>query len=176
MTEFGNTSNPSTLRIPTTTNYLKGNTKYCNGCPFVEIRPLNKANVFSNWFCAYHKIKSEGETQNIKLIDFKIEQGMFVPSPSFCPKEKKRNLTPKEREKLWKSIKPLNKFEDVEEGCIYHIPPVNGKPRKDIIVIRKYIKTFEYKLYGSKDTSSYYMYDDDISVNFMAKIKGTETF
>ena len=168
MTVFGNTSNPSTLIIPTTTNYLT-KTKYCNGCPYVEIRPLNKHNLYSNWFCAYHKL--QGGTNNITLINFKVENGKFVETPSFCPKSKQKNLSPYERLKLWKKITPLTKFEDIEEGYLYHIPPINGQLRKDIVVVKKFLHTFEYKLYNSMDKSSYYIYSDDVAVNFMSKVK-----
>ena len=172
MTVFGNTANPSTVIVPTTTNYLTKKS-FCNGCPFVEIRPLNKHNLYTNWFCAYHKMR--GKTQNIKLIDFKVENGRFVETPSFCPKGEYKRMKASEREKLWKAIKPLTNFEDIEEGYVYHIPPVNGQSRKDIVVVRKYLRTFEYKLYNSQDNASYYIYDDDIVFKFMSKIKKIET-
>lgn len=161
---FGNNSNPSLDTIPKGTFQLKN---YCNSCPYVEVRRLNKNSDYYNWFCAYNKKQNDGE---LKLIDFKVKLGSFVEKPSFCKKDEAKD---KERERLkkWKSIKGKTSFNEIEEGCVYHVPPVNGEKRFDILIVRKYPRTFEYRIYNSDDSRLYYMYDDELAIKFMTKIK-----
>ena len=82
---FGSTNNPSYDKG--SQNGIKLN-DFCNGCPFVELRSLNKKNQFYNWFCTHDKI----EDDDVKLIDFKVRPGTFVPRPSFCKKNEKKEI------------------------------------------------------------------------------------
>lgn len=71
---------------------------------------------------------------------------------------------------LLQQSKGIIKWEDIIVGLKYHIPPIAGASRKDIIVIRKDSSSLKYQYVG-KESYSVVMFKTDVASKFLSRIK-----
>lgn len=76
-----------------------------------------------------------------------------------------------EREKYWSKIKPVNSFKNIKPNTWYHVPPIDGDKRMDIYVTQKYVYSFSYKKKNDDPNIEYFVYETDLTPNFMTEIK-----
>lgn len=105
------------------------NSKKCDGCPFCR---REKEEAFSSgaslpyysYFCT--KLNS--------FVEYYVFSYEKVTAPKNCPElvEKTVDIT-----KSWKNIEGMTKWEEITEGEIYHLPPLNNKPRMDVEITFK---------------------------------------
>ena len=139
--------------------------KTCNSCE--NFKKLTLKNGKTAFVC--NKYSSLIQPKKKKVIVYDKPEGEEIDTPLWCPLVKKDKLTYAEREKLWKGIKPINDFENIKEKTWYHIPPINGRKRKDIFVVNKLTYTLEYREKGYTYISI--MRNDDLAINFMSEIE-----
>ena len=132
----------------------------------------------SNWICSKAIIPTYGKG---RTIDFKVNVGHLVRRPYWCPLlEKKTDTVQKKRfsdlpryeqEKYWEKIKPITTFKDIKEHKWYHIPPINGKKRTDVLVIAKYRYSIQVREKGKNFLDTDFIRDNSLEIKFMSEIK-----
>ena len=70
---------------------------------------------------------------------------------------------------LLQRSKGIMKWEDIVVGLKYHIPPIAGASRKDIIVINKDNLSLKYQYVG-KESYSVVMFRTDVASKFLSRI------
>lgn len=110
----------------------------CVGCFDSGWNPVKNKTCVFNVVCkkmADKLIKAQFDINNDEEEDLKV--------PSWCPKfgdnveetkETTRKKTPLE---MWDDVTAKIKWEDIEVGKTYHIPPYNSQERSDIVVTTK---------------------------------------
>lgn len=174
--------------IQTTTNVYNGEKamparkseelNYCNGCQFVKKEKPTCKSLLDNWICSKAIIPTYGKG---RTIDFKVNVGHLVRRPYWCPLlEKKTDTVQKKRfsdlpryeqEKYWEKIKPITTFKDIKEHKWYHIPPINGKKRTDVLVIAKYRYSIQVREKGKNFLDTDFIRDNSLEIKFMSEIK-----
>lgn len=71
---------------------------------------------------------------------------------------------------LLQRSKGIIKWEDIVVGFKYHIPPIAGASRKDIIVISKNNLSLKYQYVG-QESYSVVMFRTDVASKFLSRIK-----
>ena len=71
---------------------------------------------------------------------------------------------------LLQRSKGIIKWEDIVVGFKYHIPPIAGTSRKDIIVISKDNSSLKYQNIG-KESYPVIMFRADVASKFLSRIK-----
>lgn len=102
--------------------------KTCNGCPFCRVEleeGFSDASglTYYSYFC--EKLKG--------FIDYYVLASEEVDAPENCPE---KNKIKKQKEE-WLKLPTLTLWDEIKEGEIYHLPPLNGKPRMDVRVTFK---------------------------------------
>jgi hypothetical protein len=131
--------------------YISG---LCNKCPNLTRRSsyTQQGQERDNVYCDHF--------QTTRLIEFSMSTNQDIKFPDWCPikkemeiKEKMKNgikLTDGEKRALMMERKPLVAWDDIETNVLYHIPPLLGEPRKDILVTYKGQYSCSYKNLSSK--------------------------
>lgn len=73
-----------------------------------------------------------------------------------------------------KSLKTITRWEDIEVGSKYHMPPLSYNRRFDFIVVSKNRDYLTYKKLSDVDNffSNYYViYKNDVKSKFIVKLK-----
>lgn len=70
---------------------------------------------------------------------------------------------------LLQRSKGIIKWEDIVVGFKYHIPPIAGASRKDIIVISKNNLSLKYQYVG-QESYSVVMFRTDVASKFLSRI------
>ena len=120
---------------------MEENKRKCDGCKHLVCRKSNYSVYGSdNAYCEYEK--------TIRLITLNADKNKDkIETPDWCPileEEKLRQkivngekLTDGEKRKLLMRLKPSVKWDDIQKDEIYHIPPVLGEKRRDVIITWK---------------------------------------
>ena len=149
----------------------------CNKCPKLTRRSSytlqgqERDNVYCDHF------------QTTRLIELSMQTNADINQPDWCPikkelelKEKMKNgvkLTEGEKRSLMMERKPLTDWDDIETNVVYHIPPLLGEPRKDIVVTYKSQYSCSYKNLSSttKYSSIETFYPSSLMTRFLFKHK-----
>ena len=146
----------------------------CNNCGFLLRRKSNYGGAdSSNIYC--------DKDSTSKLIELSVKDGEIIKSPHWCPimEEKgvmdkiKNNipLTNGEKRTLLMRHKPVISWDDIKQDEIYHIPPLLGEKRKDVLVTWK----GKYSLTMKDLTKSYHsvetIYPSTLTSRFLIKHK-----
>lgn len=148
----------------------KGITKryYCNDCEFLKKLSVSATNtIYNNLYCKNHE---QGKTD--KLIDVSVSETRMTSTPKWCAINKDFSNTLHEENEVDKidlqgdtklhkrgsktfySLDSRLKWEDIQIGKVYHIPPYNHNKRKDIIITTKTEYSATYKVFGSDSSST----------------------
>ncbi len=91
---------------------------------------------YDDWFCNY-----DGKT---KTIDTWVDQDMALEPPLWCPLKQSEIDMPQPVHKTYTERKASlrnawgpTKWEDIQPGKVYHLPPVGNEKRKDVLVVSK---------------------------------------
>lgn len=146
----------------------------CNKCGFLLKRKTNYGSAnCSNVYC--------DRDNATKLIELSVNDDELIKSPDWCPfveeaaiKQKIKeghNLTIGEKRALLMKHKPFIPWDEITPNTIYHIPPLLGEKRKDILVTWKgeYSCTFKdlTKNYNAIET----IYPSTLMSRFIIKHK-----
>lgn len=112
----------------------------CNSCGYLVKRKNNYGDAnYSNLYCDKHNC--------IRLIELSVKDGSIVNTPDWCPiiKNEKiitkisegKPLTIEEKKACLMKHQPFVAWDDIQPQHIYHIPPLLGEKRKDILVTWK---------------------------------------
>ena len=112
----------------------------CNSCGFLLKRKTNYSDHnYNNVYCE--------KDERTKLIELSIKEGEDIKTPYWCPllenakiEEKIKEgqtLTMGEKRTILMQHKPFIAWDDIKVQQIYHIPPLLGEKRKDILVTWK---------------------------------------
>lgn len=164
---------------------------HCNKCPH-KVTATSSSGI--NWYCG--KCADEYTTTKNKNIKYFVKNGDLVPTPAWCPlkkesgkysafatKSKEDDYKPKEstyvspyleKLKIWNSLPHMSNWDSIEVNELYHVPPVNGEPRMDIIITHKSEYNIGYKTItkDNKALTTYAsFYKSSPQVNFLVKHK-----
>ena len=123
----------------------------CNVCPNSKCTDACASKgTLHNWFCV-----TKGER---RLIDMSVLGSADVEIPTWCPlslhkekeEPKKKELSYKEKRDMWENIPNLCEWKNIKVNDIYHLPPIMGEKRKDIMITNVCDFSFQYRLL-SKD-------------------------
>lgn len=165
--------------------YNLGKINYCNNCVCAVVKECDCSHgQLNNWYC-----NSKGTK---RVIDMSVLNTATIKIPHWCPmglykkpstitateatkQETKKELTWMEKKKLWEDIKPICEWGNITVNEVYHIPPIMGEKRKDILVTNKTDFSFQYKNLTTDKYSStsciYTVYKTGIWWKFMSKHK-----
>lgn len=107
--------------------------------------------------------------RNGRTIGMNLPAANLIKRPEWCPRQENNMV---KGYKSWYTIKRTLNYNDIKPNTWYHIPPVNGKKRCDIYVIRRNQYSVEYK--RKEDINSQvirFLYEYDIESKFMSEIK-----
>ena len=107
--------------------------EYCDNCEFCKRVPKSSGYYFDT-YCTHGKSKDD-DISEFKLIQSWTFETSKVYKPVYCPKNKKKTLPINYNQ--WKMIRPMVKWDDIKVGRVYHVPPVNGEKRMDVMVTTK---------------------------------------
>lgn len=155
------------------------NIKTCNDCPQSQCKESGGwGTSLCNWYCNTDKLK--------RIIDMNVLSTKSLDIPKWCPlglhkqvsvqeKPKKKPLTYAEKREMWEDIPFLCKWEDIKISEIYHVPPVLGEKRKDVLITNISDFSFQYRLIDKTNNSTsqatYTLYKSAIWWKFMVKHK-----
>ena len=102
--------------------------KTCNNCPFCRVDLEDEFSEASGLtYYSYFCNKLNGFTE------YYVMSGETVDAPENCPDKNK----PKDKKEDWLKLPSFTLWDEIKEGEIYHLPPLNGKPRMDVKVTFK---------------------------------------
>lgn len=112
----------------------------CNKCGYLVRRKSNYGSAnSSNTYC--------DKTDSIRLIELSVNDDEDITTPDWCPlieeetiKQKINNgikLSHGEKKAILMQHTPIISWDEIEANQIYHIPPLLGEKRKDILVTWK---------------------------------------
>lgn len=112
----------------------------CNNCSFITCRKSNYSVYGSdNVYCNHDK--------SIRLIELGADMNKDIKSPEWCPIAEAQRITDKmnsgekltegEKRTILMRHKPLIQWDDIKNDEIYHIPPLLGEKRRDVLVVWK---------------------------------------
>ena len=146
----------------------------CNNCPQLVTRKSNYGEEGSlNAYCE--------EGRSIRLLELCTDLSKDIKSPSWCSKmesekikdkiSKGEKLTDGEKRSVLMRHTPLVEWKDIEVNQIYHIPPLLGEKRRDILVTWRgeYSATFKDLTKSYKSTET--MYPSTLIARFLVKHK-----
>ena len=107
--------------------------EYCNGCKFCK-QILKNSGFYYDTYCTYGK-NYDDPVSELKLLQSWSYKDSKVIKPIYCPNNKRK--TPPVNYTQWKLIKPTMEWDNIKVGQVYHVPPVNGEKRMDVMVITK---------------------------------------
>ncbi len=138
---------------------------FCSDCPHVIKKLIFTESQYYNYYCGKETNPyAQGMSQQ-RFIEVSYIPNKVISSPCWCPlkikAEKERfangeggNIVPfsqlgySERHQRWMMKTPLIKWEDIKEDEIYHIPPMMGEKRKDVVIVFKTAYSAAYKEIG----------------------------
>ena len=147
-------------------------TNTCTNCIHL-VRREALTNESENVYCDKEK--------TIRLIEFRIPKGQDVKMPHWCPIEeankiqvkidKGEKLTNGEKKTMLMRHTPLISWEDIKVNDVYHIPPLLGQDRKDVLVTWKgeYSCTFKNLSKGKNTIET--IYPSTVESRFFVKHK-----
>lgn len=152
--------------------------EYCSSCPFSEKRKSSeKSNEYNNWFCVYRTSSEilENKPPIYRSCGSWIHKDVKLLAPQWCPKTKQpqqresRLVSPKSYND-WSKLPYMHQWEDFKEQTIYHIPPVNGDVRLNIIVLKKYDTYMTCRVVGGKDNGKLMtLYKTSLKTKFLTE-------
>ena len=146
----------------------------CNKCPNFLTRKSNYGeNGSLNAYC------EDGKT--VRLLELSVDSAKEIKAPSWCVKaesEKARNkiqngekLTEGEKRSLLMRHQPIIEWKNIEANQIYHIPPLLGEKRKDILITWRGEYSATYKDLTKKYNATETMYPSTLQSKFLVKHK-----
>ena len=117
---------------------------------------------------------------NTRMVDLSVPKDGYVEKPCWCPlmknssnKEttKSKTLTYAEKVGLMNKIQPRIKWDDIEEGKVYHVPQFPGEERKDVLITRKNEHSLSYRDINSASNIVYTLYPTSLMVRFLVEHK-----
>lgn len=149
---------------------------YCNTCPFskkIEIDQTSRRTIYHNWYCMKDTVPNSRRTIGTVII-----ANTMVNSPSWCPykttnqdRQTMSNNSYIERRDLWNTITPLIQWDDIKIGEVYHVPPVMGDERMDIVIISKNNYNVTYRRLDKDSTFTTAFYPGTVMSRFLVKHK-----
>lgn len=127
--------------------------KKCNGCGQAICNMVKSSNGERfNWYC-----EMGNEWRSLEIA---APKGFQVPRPHWCPKYNKNGesttrtttstvSTMETTKSVYESmtqVKPMTPWDDIKENTIYHVPPMMGQNRRDILVTKKTDYIINYKV------------------------------
>ena len=144
----------------------------CNDCIYFERREAI-ATETENVYCTKEK--------TLRLIEFRIPKGQDVKLPFWCPIEEARKiqlkldngekLTDGEKKTLLMARKPFISWEEIEVNHIYHIPPLLGGKRKDVLVTWKGEYSCTFRNLSNEKNTVETIYPSTLESRFFVKHK-----
>lgn len=112
----------------------------CNKCGYLVRRKSNYgSDNSSNTYC--------DKTDSIRLIELSINDDEDIKTPDWCPLIEEKTIKQKindgiklsygEKKAILMQHTPIIPWDEIEANQIYHIPPLLGEGRKDILVTWK---------------------------------------
>lgn len=158
---------------------------HCNKCPNKVTSKIGKDNK-SNWYCG--KVPDVYTVTKNKNISYYVNDGELVPAPNWCPLKvksdnkysalsssyKEEDYKPKTVVSPWSNLPHTSSWDDIKVNEIYHVPPINGEKRMDIIITSKTDYYIGYKTItkdGAAIVSYNSFYKTSLQVNFLVKHK-----
>lgn len=155
----------------------------CNNCVCATSKEADcSGGQLSNWYCSSKGTK--------RIIEMSVLSTAEISIPKWCPMglhkptiqttettkaETKKELSWIEKKNLWESITPICKWEDIKASSVFHVPPVLGEKRKDIIVTSVTEFSFQYRVLSNSETAPstciYTVYKTGFWWKFMSKHK-----
>ena len=126
--------------------------KYCSNCPFGERENSSTHNnEYFDWYCTHQSPKDviEGKGITKRKCASWLYKATTLSAPSWCPlvslentnkiqgEQREHRYTSATAYQAWNKLPSICKWEDVKTKTIYHIPPVNGDVRLNIIITSK---------------------------------------
>lgn len=159
---------------------------HCNKCPHKVTSKITSSQSV-NWYCG--KVPDMYTATKNKNISYLVRDGELVPSPNWCPLKEKsdkpysvetrqKSTTYFEsweaKRKLWDKLPHTSSWDDIKVNEIYHVPPINGEKRMDIMITAKTQYSISYKTItqdGSAYTTHSSFFKTSPQVNFLVKHK-----
>lgn len=127
--------------------------KFCSNCPFGEKENSScHNNEYFDWYCTHQSPKDtlEGKGVTKRKCASWLYKTTVLNAPTWCPLESFENTkkiqSGEQREprytsasayKAWNNLPSICKWEDIKTKTIYHVPPVNGDIRLNIMITTK---------------------------------------
>lgn len=166
----------------------------CNECPHAikeDVKTQYNTFKYVNWFCGktVAPYSTNTGTPSQRSIEMSCVDTKKINSPYWCPFKGKmvktaigeattvtepkpfKDLPYMERREKWLKVKVLSTWETIKENEIYHIPPINGEERKDILVTYKSSYSLSYRNLNKPNSLVETMYPSSLNVNFFVKHK-----
>lgn len=173
----------------------------CRKCSYVSQKRSVERNEYAedtglighDYFCTHPELKSKIYDKNGNELLRCVQRCRYtdypIPAPTWCPyitklnelkvaspnKNMKQKRTNQEILQEYKKVPEITKWEDIEEGEVYHYPPLLYEKRSDYLVIRKndfHIYTRQVAEDGvTLTTGSRYFYKSDKKYKFLVKHK-----
>lgn len=140
--------------------------RYCNFCKHAIKQIIGtEVNSRYNIYCFKYT--------NKVLVDSSIKYTDFAEIPNWCPlgKNNIKKLSYAEKIDKLKEMKPFMKWENIQEGKVYHIPQIPGEERRDIYIMTKTSYFLTYRLIGDENRCSYTMYPSSLASKFLIENK-----
>ena len=170
---------------------IKETFTHCNKCPH-KVTVKNRASENTNWYCG--KTTDMYTATKNKNIAYLKRDGELIPTPTWCPLKVKSNekysafatkskvddYKPtyseswEDKAKKWNNLHHTCSWDDVKVDEIYHVPPINGEKRMDIIITSKTSYNIGYKTItknGVAITTYNSFYKTSPQINFLVKHK-----
>lgn len=159
---------------------------HCNKCPHKVTSKVTTSQT-TNWYCG--KVVDTYTATKNKNVAYLIRDGELVPSPNWCPLKEKSDkqyssdYKPKTttyldsweaKRRVWDNLPHTSSWDDIKVNEIYHVPPINGEKRMDIMITSKTQYVISYKIInqnGLTYTVHSSFYKTSPQVNFLVKHK-----
>lgn len=111
----------------------------CQNCPHALFEQVNPNYAITDANMRRYNIRCGKVIFVNNVVDYYAKKNDVVKSPTWCP-------LPKEHTDLIKkSLKPVA-WDEIHVNDVFHIPPILGKPRREIKVIFKNNQFLSYQL------------------------------
>ena len=112
----------------------------CRKCPHAYTADsFDGGGIQQDWFCGHP------DNKNARCIEEYVDDNYEIITPNQCPLKMKRRITQDERKQLINKTWGPTDWDDIQEGKVYHLPPVANQKRQDILVIAKTQYCISYK-------------------------------
>lgn len=140
----------------------------CKTCLWSSVMTKTPAPGYSTYRCMH-----KGNGRFITVDDINKGGGF---KPLWCPlavaSAPKRPLTYSEKNAIWEKMPPKVKYEDIEVGARYHVPPFSyNTDRYDIVIKSKTTYSVDYVriINGAESSYKYSLYPTTPLLRYMVK-------